>query len=239
MQLLPDFQLLRRKDSIRAQEARAKGARPRGAALCGTRLLSACVPLLLAACAVGPDYRRPTGAPISRYTEAPLPAATGAEPVPGGGRQVYQPGRDIPGEWWTLFGRRRSPPWFRRRCCRTRMSRRRRRPCARRRNSGCSRKARCSLTLPACSPTPGRSCRSPMRGSRPRPCCSAMSMRSSTCPTRSTSGAGFAGRSRRPAHMSSSSATSWRRPTSPCRPGSPTVPSPRPRWPARSRCSRT
>ena len=106
MQLLPDFQLLRRKGSNRAQEARAKGARPRGAALCGTRLLSACVPLLLAACAVGPDYRRPTGAPISRYTEAPLPAATGAEPVPGGGRQVYQPGRDIPGEWWTLF---RSP----------------------------------------------------------------------------------------------------------------------------------
>ncbi len=74
--------------------------------LSGALLLTSCAPLCLASCAVGPDYHRPAVAPVSRYTEAPLPTATRSEPVPGGISQAYAPGRDIPGEWWALF---RSP----------------------------------------------------------------------------------------------------------------------------------
>ncbi len=62
--------------------------------------------LLLAGCAVGPDFRRPRVASPPGYTEAALPTATGSEPIGAGRRQHFMPGRDIPGEWWQLF---RSP----------------------------------------------------------------------------------------------------------------------------------
>lgn len=64
------------------------------------------VAVLLAGCAVGPDFRRPRFRPVGTYTETDLPASTGTEPVGGGGRQHFESGRDIPGDWWHLF---RSP----------------------------------------------------------------------------------------------------------------------------------
>ncbi|HVC52518.1 MAG TPA: efflux transporter outer membrane subunit [Stellaceae bacterium] len=62
--------------------------------------------LLLAACAVGPDFKRPPPPAIERFTADPLPAFTAAARGPGGAAQRLDLGRDIPGEWWTLF---RSP----------------------------------------------------------------------------------------------------------------------------------
>lgn len=62
--------------------------------------------LVLAGCAVGPDFHRPQIRPVPGYTEAALAAATGSQPVGAGARRRFEVGRDIPGEWWQLF---RSP----------------------------------------------------------------------------------------------------------------------------------
>jgi NodT family efflux transporter outer membrane factor (OMF) lipoprotein len=59
--------------------------------------------LLLGGCAVGPDFERPAPPTPDRYTAEALPAETVAAPVAGGAAQHLLPGRDIPGEWWTMF----------------------------------------------------------------------------------------------------------------------------------------
>ena len=57
----------------------------------------------LSACAVGPNFKRPTAPAAPAYTAAPLPASTAAAPVPGGEAQRFVANRDIPAQWWTLF----------------------------------------------------------------------------------------------------------------------------------------
>jgi outer membrane protein TolC len=59
---------------------------------------------LLAACAVGPDYRAPEAPSATAYTEKTLPASTVAAPVRGGDAQSFEPGAEISAEWWKLFG---------------------------------------------------------------------------------------------------------------------------------------
>jgi NodT family efflux transporter outer membrane factor (OMF) lipoprotein len=59
---------------------------------------------LLAACAVGPDYRAPAAPAASAYTERPQPEKTEAAPVRGGEAQRFEVGAKISAEWWTLFG---------------------------------------------------------------------------------------------------------------------------------------
>ena len=59
--------------------------------------------LLLAGCAVGPDFARPAAPAVERYTPGPLPGQTAAAPGLGGAPQRLVAGRDIPGDWWTLF----------------------------------------------------------------------------------------------------------------------------------------
>ena len=60
----------------------------------------------LAACAVGPDYRRPETAEGSGYTAGALPTKTASAPVAGGAEQRFVYGREIPAEWWQVY---RSP----------------------------------------------------------------------------------------------------------------------------------
>ncbi len=59
---------------------------------------------LLAACAVGPNFKAP---PAPRSTGfAPIgqiAPATAAVPLPGGQAQRFVDGKDIPGQWWRLF----------------------------------------------------------------------------------------------------------------------------------------
>jgi NodT family efflux transporter outer membrane factor (OMF) lipoprotein len=61
--------------------------------------------LLLASCALGPDFLHPA-APDGGYTREPPPSRTSSADTPLGQSQRLVPGRDIPQEWWTLF---RSP----------------------------------------------------------------------------------------------------------------------------------
>jgi len=59
--------------------------------------------LLLAACAVGPDFRQPATPGGAGYTHTPLPTKTAAAPGAVGAAQQFAVGGDIPGQWWTLF----------------------------------------------------------------------------------------------------------------------------------------
>ena len=59
--------------------------------------------LLLAGCAVGPDFKRPAAPAVDRYTRDRLPARTTSAPGHGGAAQRLDIGRDIPGDWWMLF----------------------------------------------------------------------------------------------------------------------------------------
>jgi NodT family efflux transporter outer membrane factor (OMF) lipoprotein len=59
--------------------------------------------VLLVGCAVGPDFTPPPAPDIVRYTDTALAAATASSETRGGEAQYFATGRDIPGEWWTLF----------------------------------------------------------------------------------------------------------------------------------------
>lgn len=60
--------------------------------------------LLLTGCTVGPDFVRPAAPIVHRYTQTPLSPTASAANLAGGETQRFREGRDIPGEWWTLFG---------------------------------------------------------------------------------------------------------------------------------------
>ena len=59
--------------------------------------------LVLAGCAVGPDFKAPKAPDTNVYTAEALPGKTAAAPGLAGAAQRFAPGQDIPGEWWTLF----------------------------------------------------------------------------------------------------------------------------------------
>jgi NodT family efflux transporter outer membrane factor (OMF) lipoprotein len=59
--------------------------------------------LLIAGCAVGPNFKRPTPPEVSDYTADPLSATTSAPNVVGGQSQRFADGADISADWWTLF----------------------------------------------------------------------------------------------------------------------------------------
>ena len=60
--------------------------------------------MLLAGCAVGPNFQRPATPNVERYTPQPLPAQTAAvKGTHGGEAQRFVQDMDIPGQWWTLF----------------------------------------------------------------------------------------------------------------------------------------
>jgi NodT family efflux transporter outer membrane factor (OMF) lipoprotein len=62
--------------------------------------------LLLASCAVGPDYVNPAPPETGGYTKEQLAPQTSSTDAPTGRSQHFVEGRDIPQEWWYLF---RSP----------------------------------------------------------------------------------------------------------------------------------
>ena len=59
--------------------------------------------LLMASCAVGPDFKKPAPPTVTRYTTEPLPANTAGANVAGGEAQHFAKGSDIAADWWTLF----------------------------------------------------------------------------------------------------------------------------------------
>jgi outer membrane protein TolC len=59
--------------------------------------------LLTGGCAVGPNFKKPAAPTVPGYTPAPLSTTSSTTNVAGGEAQQFLEGKDIPGEWWTLF----------------------------------------------------------------------------------------------------------------------------------------
>jgi len=55
--------------------------------------------VLLDACAVGPQFKKPAAPTVAGYTTAPMSATSSTPKVVGGEAQQFFDGRDIPGEW--------------------------------------------------------------------------------------------------------------------------------------------
>ncbi|HEY2462481.1 MAG TPA: efflux transporter outer membrane subunit [Steroidobacteraceae bacterium] len=69
------------------------------------RLIAAALPVIVAACAVGPDFKRPAPPGSSGYGNAPQSQTAAAEGADGAA-QRFVAGMDIPNQWWAVF---RSP----------------------------------------------------------------------------------------------------------------------------------
>jgi len=65
--------------------------------------LSVAIIASLAACAVGPNFKRPKPPDATGYGSASTRTETVAAESAGGGEQRFVSGMDIPGQWWTLF----------------------------------------------------------------------------------------------------------------------------------------
>jgi NodT family efflux transporter outer membrane factor (OMF) lipoprotein len=61
------------------------------------------VGVFLDGCAVGPDFKKPAAPAVTGYTATPLASSVGGANVVGGETQRFVAGKDISGEWWTLF----------------------------------------------------------------------------------------------------------------------------------------
>lgn len=70
----------------------------------GTTISAVIAGLVVYGCAAGPNYRPPEAPNVKAYIEGELPAETVGAPGTAGPTQRFNPGKDIPAEWWTLFG---------------------------------------------------------------------------------------------------------------------------------------
>ncbi len=59
--------------------------------------------LLLAGCAVGPDFKKPAPPDVGDYTAQPLSTTAATANVAGGEAQSFATGSDLSADWWTLF----------------------------------------------------------------------------------------------------------------------------------------
>jgi NodT family efflux transporter outer membrane factor (OMF) lipoprotein len=59
--------------------------------------------LLLAGCAVGPDFEKPRAPDVTGYSVNPLSAVAATPHVVGGDAQKFIQDADVPGDWWMLF----------------------------------------------------------------------------------------------------------------------------------------
>ena len=58
---------------------------------------------LIAACAVGPNFKKPAPPEIGEYTAHPLETTAATPDTTGGPAQHFAAGADISADWWTLF----------------------------------------------------------------------------------------------------------------------------------------
>lgn len=71
--------------------------------MCAAAAWSLLLPILLAGCAVGPNFEQPEAPIASSYIPSPLTNTETITNVAGGEAQRFAQGMDIPGEWWKLF----------------------------------------------------------------------------------------------------------------------------------------
>jgi outer membrane protein TolC len=67
----------------------------------GVLAASAC--LLVGACVVGPNFKKPAAPDVSGYVAHPAAETASSPAVAAGEAQRFVNGADIPADWWTLF----------------------------------------------------------------------------------------------------------------------------------------
>jgi len=67
------------------------------------RATAVAVAMLLASCAVGPDFHHPAAPEVTRYTKETLTPTTSSTDAPTGHAQQFVQGRDISQEWWQVY----------------------------------------------------------------------------------------------------------------------------------------
>ena len=87
---------MRSRDAVKPATRRGLGA-----------VVALAVLAVASGCTVGPDFHRPAGPAVERYTRQPVLPTTTSVDVPGGEEQRFIEDRDLLGQWWTLF---QSPP---------------------------------------------------------------------------------------------------------------------------------
>ena len=60
--------------------------------------------VLVSGCAVGPSFRHPAEPALASYARTSLSEKTTSVEITGGEEQRLVPDRDLPADWWTLFG---------------------------------------------------------------------------------------------------------------------------------------
>jgi NodT family efflux transporter outer membrane factor (OMF) lipoprotein len=66
-------------------------------------LVAATIAVLLAGCAVGPNFKRPAAPDVSDYVPTPLSTTSSTANTAAGEPQRFANGADIAADWWTLF----------------------------------------------------------------------------------------------------------------------------------------
>ena len=69
-----------------------------------SRFFAVAATAIVSGCAVGPDFKTLPAPDVSGYTPKPLPSQTVAANDSAGEPQRFVIGRDLPGDWWRLFG---------------------------------------------------------------------------------------------------------------------------------------
>ena len=68
----------------------------------------------LTACTAGPDFQRPAGPDVARYTTRTLPAQTAASATALGEAQRFHIGADVDARWWQALGSAELDAWIER-----------------------------------------------------------------------------------------------------------------------------
>jgi NodT family efflux transporter outer membrane factor (OMF) lipoprotein len=66
-------------------------------------VIAAVIAMVLAGCAVGPNFKRPAAPEVHDYTPKPLEPTANAANVVAGEAQRFASGAEISADWWTLF----------------------------------------------------------------------------------------------------------------------------------------
>jgi len=69
----------------------------------GRLFVAGTIAVLLAGCAVGPNFHSPAPPDTNHYTPGAEPSTTVDAPVPAGAAQTFVSDRDISADWWSLF----------------------------------------------------------------------------------------------------------------------------------------
>ena len=70
----------------------------------GSRWLALGLSAMLAACALGPDWRAPDATHVAQYTTGTQPSTTAGAAGAQSAAQTFVAGEDVPSAWWTRFG---------------------------------------------------------------------------------------------------------------------------------------